>query len=179
MTRPWQATVSKSFTPATFQEYMDEYVSNLSGPDWVPDFVVVHNTAIPRYNRWHKGENGLLNIRALEAYYRWDQKWSAGPHLFVADLIWVFTPLTVPGVHSPSWNGVAWGVETVGDYDKEPFVDPVRENLISALKSMHGALGADPVTMKFHREDPLTTHKGCPGANIHKPELVRLVAERL
>ena len=45
-------------------------------------------------------------MRNLEAYYRDEQDWSAGPHLFVADdLIWVFTPLRTSWVHSPSWDG--------------------------------------------------------------------------
>ncbi|HEV2715317.1 MAG TPA: hypothetical protein VGU64_08645, partial [Terriglobales bacterium] len=69
---------------------------------------------------WHK-HSGEERMRALERYYRDENHWSGGPHLFVADdLMWVFTPLNVPGVHSPSWNRVAWGVELVGDYDKEP-----------------------------------------------------------
>ena len=38
--------------------------------------------------------------------------WSGGPHLFIAnDGIWEFNRLTKPGVHAPSWNKVALGVD--------------------------------------------------------------------
>lgn len=180
MTRPWQEIVGKGFTAEEFQNYCDDYAANLEGDVWKPEFVVLHNTQIPTYAAWQKGQAGLHNINGLVGYYRDDQKWSAGPHLFVADLIWVFTPLTVHGVHSPSWNGITWGVESVGDYDNEEFVDPVRENVISALKSLHGAAGLDPITLKLHREDPLTTH-ACPGKNIVnvKTEIIQEVADRL
>jgi len=61
-------------------------------------------------------------------------KWSGGPHVFVADdLLWAFTPLTVPGVHSPSWNDVSRGVELVGDYSTEQIVPGLKANAISAL----------------------------------------------
>src|SRR5215472_10964945 len=69
----------------------------------------------------------------LEDFYKNQQKWSTGPHLSVADdLIWTFTPLTLSGVHSPSWNSVASGVEMVGDYNVEPFGDVVCNNAVSA-----------------------------------------------
>ena len=78
------------------------------------------------------------------------------PHLFVADdLIWVFTPLTVAGVHSPSWNDVAWGVEMVGEYDIETFGDAVRDNTVSALAALHRARSqlnsTPPVQSQFDR----------------------------
>jgi hypothetical protein len=183
MTRPWQGVVGESFTPEEFQNYCDAWAANLEGDAWKPEFVVLHNTQLPTYEKpsndvWRKGPNGINNIRALEHFYQNVKGWSAGPHLFVADLIWVFTPLTVHGVHSPSWNEITWGVESVGDYDTEEFADPVRENVISALKSLHQASGIDPVTLKLHREDPLTEH-ACPGKNIIKSEIVREVADRL
>jgi hypothetical protein len=171
----WKGIVGKGYTADEFQNYVDTFESNLEDWAWVPEFVVVHNTAIPRYDKWRKGQDGLANIHSLESYYRDGQRWSAGPHLFVADLIWVFTPLNIPGVHSPSWNSISWGVETVGDYDHELFVDPVRGNLISALKTLHSALGKDPATLRFHKEDPKTTHKGCPGIHIVKSELIAAV----
>jgi len=43
-----------------------------------------------------------LQMENFVKYYRDKHKWSAGPHLFIDDkMIWVFTPLTVSGVHSP------------------------------------------------------------------------------
>ena len=91
-------------------------------------------------------------MRNLENFYQNVQKWSAGPHLFVADdLIWVFTPLNVSGVHSPSWNGISWGVEMVGDYAVEPFDPAVRDNTLSALATLHAALGLNPDTLRLHK----------------------------
>jgi hypothetical protein len=94
-------------------------------------------------------------MSGFESYYRDTQGWSAGPHLFVADdLIWVFTPLTLLGVHSPSWNSIAWGVELVGDYAVEQIPGPLKNNAISALATLHGSIGLDASTLRLHREDP-------------------------
>jgi hypothetical protein len=93
--------------------------------------------------------------------------------LFVADdLIWAFTPLTVSGVHSPSWNNVAWGVEMVGDYAVEPFGDAVRNNAVSALATLHALCGLDPNSLRLHKEDPETTHD-CPGKNVSKDAMIQ------
>jgi hypothetical protein len=102
---------------------------------------VLHNTQIPTFDEWHR-ISGERRMAGLATYYRDERHWSAGPHLFVADdLIWAFTPLNVPGVHSPSWNGVSWGVELVGDYDREPFGDDVKRNGMEAMAALHRLAG--------------------------------------
>lgn len=166
----WKGIVGKGFTADEFSEY----VAGLSLVTWRPSFVVLHNTAAPTFAQWHSvpGETRMQN---LQSYYRDTQGWSGGPHLFIADdLIWAFTPLTVPGVHSPSWNNVSWGVELVGDYSTEQIVPALKANAISALATLHGALGLDPSTLKLHREDPLTTHI-CPGSSISKADFITQV----
>ncbi|HEY5792574.1 MAG TPA: peptidoglycan-binding domain-containing protein [Chthoniobacterales bacterium] len=106
--------------------------------------------------------------------------WPAGPHLFIADdLIWVFTPLTTSGVHSPSWNNIAWGVELVGEYDDEPFNPGVRENAVDALATLHLWRGISPDTLRFHKEDPNTTHTHCPGRNVNKADLIARIHARM
>ena len=171
----WKGIVGKSFTSQAFVTY----VAGLSFTAWRPQFVVVHNTGDPTLTKW-KTLPGARWMKGLERYYRDEQKWSAGPHLFVADdLIWVFTPLDTPGVHAPSWNGVSWGVEIVGDYDHEPFSDASRTNALSALTTLHAALGLDPGMLRFHKEDPKTTHKHCPGVNVKKAALVKELRSRL
>ena len=170
----WKGIVGKGFTAQAF----DQYLTTVTFPLWRPQFVVLHNTAAPKLSQWHSvpGQQRMAN---LESFYKNEQHWSAGPHLFVADdLIWVFTPLNTPGVHSPSWNAISWGVEMVGDYDAEPFSPQVRENAISALASMYSALGRDPETLRLHKEDPLTTH-ACPGKNVHKADMIQAVAARI
>jgi len=157
----WISIVGRGYTTG----YFDNYVRTITLNAWHPQFVVLHNTGAPMLSQWHQvtGEQRMLN---LEAYYRNQQKWHAGPHIFVADdLIWAFTPLTVPGIHSPSWNHLSWGVELVGNYEIEPLGDAVRENAIAALASLHRLGAIDPQTLRLHREDPLTSH-ACPGKNV-------------
>ncbi len=171
----WKGIVGKGFTPSAF----DDYVHTLSFPVWRPQFVVLHNTAMPKLSQWHS-VSGQQRMANLENFYKNQQNWSAGPHLFIADdLIWAFTPLNVQGVHSPSWNSRAWGVEMVGDYTAEPFSPAVRENVISALTSMHSLLGLDPNLLKLHKEDPATTHKDCPGSNVSKADIIQAILSRL
>jgi hypothetical protein len=170
----WKGIVGNGFTSDEFKKY----VSGLTFANWRPSFVVLHNTEVPTFKQWHEA-SGETRMKGFESYYRDTQGWSAGPHLFIADdLIWVFTPLTVPGVHSPSWNNVAWGVELVGDYAIEQITAALKSNAILALATLHGAVGLDPSTIRLHREDPKTTHL-CPGSNISKAEFIALVTAEL
>jgi hypothetical protein len=144
----------------------------------------LHNTAAPTLQQWMSGpttpQQRILN---LEAYYRDQMGWSAGPHLFIDNqLIWAFTPLTTSGVHSPSWNHVSWGIEMVGDYSQESFDQgpgaAVADNAVKALATLHTLMGLDPDTLKFHKEDPGTTHN-CPGSNVNKPNIIARVRQRM
>jgi len=167
----WKGIVGKGFTASDF----DQYVRSVEMGIWRPSFVVLHNTYIPNLVDWHKVP-GAQRMRNLESYYRDTQHWSAGPHLFVADdLIWAFTPLDTPGVHSPSWNAISWGVELVGDYSTEPLSLALQANAVSALASLHALAGIDPGTLKLHKEDPKTSHKDCPGHNVIKDDVITLV----
>ncbi|HEX9107388.1 MAG TPA: N-acetylmuramoyl-L-alanine amidase [Longimicrobiales bacterium] len=158
----WRGIVGEGFTAAQ----LEGYAAALAFGSWRPRFVVLHNTRLPTLAQWHE-RPGLEHLRHFERRYRDELGWSAGPHLFVADdLIWVFTPLDLPGVHSPSWNTLAWGVEVVGDYDSEPLSAAVRANTVAALATLHAAGGLDPASLRLHREDPRTSHTFCPGANL-------------
>lgn len=173
--RPWQGIVGQAFD----REGFEDYVRGLTLSAWRPRFCVVHNSGVPMFREWHRVP-GQARMRALERYYRDEQKWSAGPHLFVADdFIWVFTPLTTQGVHAPSWNEVSWGVETVGDWNTETIPTSLYQNAVVALAALHRKISQSPSTMRFHREDPLTTHKVCPGSNLQKGPLVEAVGARL
>src|SRR5438874_2965524 len=145
----WKGIVGKGFTKEDFSSY----VQNVQLDNWRPQFVVLHNTYIPKLSDWHKVP-GLQRMQNLQSYYRDTQRWSGGPHLFVADdLIWVFTPLDTAGVHSPSWNAISWGVELVGDYSSEPLNASVQANAASALADLHALAGLDPNTLRLHKED--------------------------
>lgn len=171
----WSGIVGKGFTAPDF----DAYVRTVQFDSWKPSFIVLHNTAMPTFADWHK-HPGDERIRNLEAYYRDEMHWSAGPHLFIADdLIWVFTPLNLPGVHSPSWNRVSWGVELVGDYETEVLNGNLRSNAIAALISLHWVMNIDPRRIRLHREDDLTTHKTCPGKHVLKEDVINNVVAAL
>lgn len=170
----WKSIIGKSFNTADFEPY----VQSIHLTNWHPRFVVLHNTVNPRLSEWHQvsGAQRMLN---LAGYYRDKMRWSAGPHLFIADdLIWVFTPLNTPGVHSPSWNAFSWGVEMVGDYSKEPFTEAVKTNTVAALAALHSLAGIDPHTLRLHKEDPKTTHD-CPGKAIDKNNVIASVVAAL
>jgi len=181
----WKPIVGKSFTPDQFEKYVATLKFNL----WRPRFVVVHNTSAPDLKKWNEWQTRKPAItdekwaQNLVGYYRDVQKWSAGPHLFVTPKgILVFSPLTGPGVHSPAWNSISWGIETVGEFQTEPFIGPIKDNLVAALAILHSAAGLQPLPyergvrgLHFHKEDPKTTHKTCPGKNMVKADLVKAV----
>ncbi|WP_295454131.1 peptidoglycan recognition family protein [uncultured Thiodictyon sp.] len=172
----WKGIVGKSYTSDEF----DAYCHTLHWSAWRPSFIVLHNTGAPSLAQRPDGLTGK-HIQNLEAFYRDTQKWSAGPHLFIDDRqIWVFTPLTVSGVHSPSWNSVSIGIEMLGDYDTEAFDSgrglAVRKHTVSAIATLSAVLGLDAGTMKIHREDPKTTH-ACPGKHVRKLEVIQDVQD--
>lgn len=141
--------------------------------------MVLHNTYLPSLAMRPNGFT-KQHIVNLENYFK-GKGWSAGPHLFIDDKqIWVFTALNLSGVHSPSWNKLAIGIEMLGDYEKEPFVTGrgalVRGNTVAAIATLSAVLGIDPATMKLHKEDPGTTHK-CPGKNVVKALVIASVRE--
>lgn len=174
----WKGIIGQNFTPEGFRDY----VAGLAWDAWRPEFIVLHNTGVPTLAQ---RPDGLTedHIQGLVSYYRDDQGWSAGPHLFIDDRqIWVFTPLTTPGVHSPSWNRLALGVEMLGDYDREDFNSgrglAVQQNAVAAIAILSAALGLDPESMRLHREDPKTTHH-CPGDGVDKAAFIAAVQEYL
>lgn len=177
--------IGKGFSVLDFEQY----VKSIQFNGWTPQFIVVHNTSVPTqalYKAWHSnpkwtGEQWMLN---LKDYYT-KLGWLAGPHLFVGyDKIWVFSPLTNHGTHTPSWNKFTWGVETIAEFESEPFDGGVKDNLIAALAILHSRVGLNPADFKlgvrglhFHKEDVATTHRDCPGKNLIKSVLVSNVVD--
>lgn len=175
----WKGIVDRAFDPAGFAAYC----RTLQWTGWRPSFIVLHNTGVPSLAQRPHGLT-QQNIMALQSYYRDQQHWSAGPHLFVDDhQVWAFTPLTTPGVHSPSWNSVAIGVEMLGDYQTEPFASgrglAVQHNAVSALATLSEVLGLDPDSIRLHHEDPKTTHRDCPGKNVKKDAVIEAVRSKI
>lgn len=162
----WPA-VKKPILPADFEGSLE----TVAGMTWRPQFIVLHNTSEPTLKQRPDGFT-KSHIEALENYYKNDQRWSGGPHYFIDDhCIWVFNPLQYPGVHSPSWNKIAIGIEMLGEYNVESFESGrgllVRRNTVIAMAALSKKLGFKPDGWKFHREDPRTDHD-CPGTNAFK-----------
>jgi hypothetical protein len=67
----------------------------------------------------------------------------------------------------------------VGEYEEEVFGDAVRDNTVAAFATLHAVLGRDPQTLRFHKEDPGTTHTTCPGRNVNKEDMIKRVQEYL
>ncbi len=167
----WKPIVGLPFKADEF----DKYCHSLQWTAWRPSFIVLHNTAVPSLAQRPKGfiYQHMLNFTS---YYRDEKKWSAGPHLFIDDKkIWVFTPLTMSGVHSPSWNKLEVGIEMLGNYATDSFTTgrglAVRKNAVAAMATLCAVLGLDPATIRLHKEDKATTHI-CPGKNVKKAEVI-------
>lgn len=176
----WTPIVGKAFSADSFRGYAASL--NLNAAAWQPSFIVLHNTGAPNLSQRPVGFTAQ-HMQNLQGFYRDQQKWSAGPHLFVDDKqIWAFTPLTHPGIHSPSWNAVSWGIEMLGDYDVDDFRAgrgaQVRANAVAAMAALLSLRGlpVNDQTIRLHHEDPKTTHHGCPGATVAKPEVLAAVA---
>lgn len=174
-------------TPAAF---LDDLESIQFGA-WRPRFVTVHHTGAPDLKTWQGWQSRPRPISDAQwlknlAEYYGGLGWSAGPHFFVTPSnICVLSPPWKRGVHAVSFNASSWGVETVGDFDREKFEGPIREMLIGALAGMHIAAGLQLDDFKrgerglhFHRDDP-KTKKTCPGRNVDKAQLVAAVAHRI
>lgn len=167
----WKPIVGLSFKPAEF----DSYCHSLQWTAWRPSFVTLHNTGVPKLTQRPNGFT-KQHINNFVSYYRDQMGWSAGPHLFIDDKqIWIFTPLTLSGVHSPCYNKIALGFEMLGDYETESFKTgrglAVRKNAVAALATVSAVLGLDPASMRLHKEDTCTTHN-CPGRNVVKAEVI-------
>lgn len=160
---------------------MQEYVERLPPTTWASG-MVLHNTAAPTMGQWTP-DNRAQRILNLEKYFRDDRGWPSGPHAFVDyfnDGIWVFTPFTEKGTHSPSWNGTRLGIEMIGDFSLEDDDTglglQVKKNTVALFAMMHTRYGWNPETIKLHKEDPRTTHD-CPGKDVDKNEFIELVQE--
>jgi hypothetical protein len=176
--------IGKSFSADEFEKY----VGSLTFGVWRPRFVVVHNTSVPDKKTWDGWQTRHPPLtdekwgRNLAQYYG-GLGWRGCPHLVVTPAgILVMNPLTKPGTHSPSWNSISWGIETVGEFERDSFSGSIKDNLIAALAILHAAAGLQVLPyargvrgLHFHKEDPLTTHKSCPGKKMVKSDLIGAV----
>jgi hypothetical protein len=167
--------VGAGFTADAF----GQYVPALRFREWKPQFVVLHNTGIPTFAQW-QNQSAKIRLDNLAKHLGQNLQWSKGPHLFVDDdSIWVFNDLDKPGIHSPSWNQISWGIEMVGDYSKEPLNKKVEENTVRAIATLLRRLKLPADSIRFHSEDPKVKGKICPGTNVNKQQIIKSVAALL
>jgi hypothetical protein len=50
---------------------------------------------------------------------------------------------------------------------------------VTALAGLQALAGLNPNSLHLHREDPLTTHKQCPGDNVVKADLIQQIADQM
>lgn len=164
--------VAKGFTKEEFTAYLKDVVKGKMGA-FRPVGVTLHNTWAPKLSQWP----GVVNGKTISVEQRLEniktgyvaKGWGAGPHLFIdTQKIWAFTPLWLRGLHSPSFNGTHWGMELVGNFDVEDFPPVMFDHATHAIRELYELLGhhASPENFKFHKEDPRTTHRDCPGVNV-------------
>jgi hypothetical protein len=158
------------------------YLDGLNLTAWKPEFVVLHNTGAPTLAQRPQGflPQHMVN---LSQYYA-GLGWHAGPHFFCdQNGIWAFSRADQPGVHSPSWNEISWGVEMLGDYDCDDFQTgpgaAIAANAVYLIAALSQRAGLDSHTMRLHKADPLTTHKDCPGRAVNLLAFVQRVHDLL
>ncbi len=177
--------VGRRFTPEEFAAYVKTTVNPelRQRGHWRPGFIVLHHTGVPSIRQRPQGFTGD-NMDALARYYGITKGWRSGPHLFVdQNGIWVFTRLTRRGTHSPSWNGVAWGIEQLGNFIIENYQEgdgaKIRDNATAAVAILSVARGFNPASLRFHKDDRRTTHKDCPGDTCKKEDVVNRVQREM
>lgn len=156
-----------------------------------PKFPVLHNTSVPdlkTYQGWIAAGRPSMEqwLRNLASYYS-GLGWNSMPHAFVLPdgRIGLGAPFTVRGTHTPSWNSISIGVETLGEFERDIWAGtPTEQAAVALFGELCNKLNWAPDNyargvrgIHFHKEDPNTTHKTCPGKNVDKSRFVTMVLQ--
>jgi N-acetylmuramoyl-L-alanine amidase len=169
---------------ARTREQTLERINALQWPDWRPQGITLHNTAEPSLAQW--AETGAAHdarIRNLQSFYEHEQGWHAGPHWFVSRnwINWFSNPLQ-SGIHSRCFNATRFGIEMVGDYNKEEFNSGdgamVRDNAVFLIAALNLKFNFDPGDLTFHVECKKDNHD-CPGKKVVKADVISRVREMM
>ena len=153
-------------TVEEFAAHLKSYNSDIAS--WAKG-AIVHHTYRPLQSQWR----GKTTMQGLKNFYI-QKGWDAGPHLFIAanspnpadDGIWQLTPLNVVGIHAGICNSNNWGIEVVGDYDKEIWSNETKNFAVGAIGELFKwrELSVTPNSVKGHRD--CNSPKTCPGKAI-------------
>lgn len=181
--------VGKCFpTAAAFLDYLE----GLKFGVWRPRYVTMHHTGAPDLKTWRGWQTRAKPVsdeqwlKNLAQYYGETMRWSSGPQFFFTpNNFCVLSPPTARGVHAVSFNSNSWGVECVGDFDREPFEGAVKAKYVEGLACLHLATGLPLAPFErgarglhFHRDDPKTS-KTCPGRHVAKADMIASVQAKM
>lgn len=179
------ANVGKCFSS---QKEFLAYLESVKFGSWRPRFVTVHHTGAPSLAQWQGYQTRKPPIsdeqwlRNLASYYGNELRWSSAPHFFFTPKHYcVLSPPERRGIHAVSFNALSWGVEMVGNFDREEMTDELRERYVTGVACLHVATGLKVSPYKyatqgihFHRNDPKTS-KTCPGTKINQVDFTARV----
>lgn len=177
--------VGKVFPTA---EGFSNYLEGIRFGSWRPRFITLHHTGIPDLKMWNGWQGRTSDeqwLRNLASYYGNQLGWRSAPQFFFTPKNYcVLSPPERRGTHSVAFNATSWGVEAVGDFNREPFEGVMRDRIVEGLACLHIALGSPPDFVKnvrglhFHRDDPHTS-KTCPGTKIHRGPLIDAIKDKI
>jgi hypothetical protein len=129
----------------------------------------------------------MQHIENIKSFYEKELKWNRGPHLFVdEDQYFGMTSFQEKGIHAPSFNSNAIGIEVLGDFDSEdPFTGRGLQCWMNTVKAVEilakwMKISIDSDSIVFHRECAVTqrtTRKSCPGKKITKEWVLSLIGK--
>lgn len=173
-------------------QQLHEHVQGLQfSGSFQPKFPVLHNTSVPdlkTYQGWIASGRPTMEqwLRNLASYYA-GLGWNSMPHAFVLPdgRVGLGAPFNVKGTHSPSWNSVSIGVETLGEFERDIWAGtPTEQAAVALFGELCLKLNWQPDVyargvrgIHFHKEDPHTTHRTCPGKNVDKSRFVSMVLQ--
>src|SRR4030042_1085835 len=126
------------------------------------DKIILHHTE-DTLAKWEKKKVSVGYYKRL-----YEKKgWKTGPHLFIApEGIYLFTDMSVQGIHANGGNEKSIGIEIVGNYDKNYPRGKVWSATKSVLKNLLYRFCLRLEDIHFHRE--YNRKKTCPGRTITK-----------
>ena len=160
--------INKKLSKKEFIEYVKRY--NFTR---LVNKLVLHHTWKPTLENW-KGQDTIF---AMKRYYE-RKNWSAGPHIYIANNIWLFTDFNTQGIHAGKGNYRSIGIEMVGNYWYKKPQGKVLENTISVLEILEEKLGLNlEKDLYFHRDFAFKA-SGCPGYSISKKWIISLLNKK-